>query len=415
MAGLTLAEVFKRFGPALLAQWHAQGRELSASQARAWAGITACRTPALGGSLLRCEDCHAEQWRWHSCRNRHCPQCQSRQREAWRRARGAELLNVPYGHLVFTLPHTFNGLASAQPRWIGSTLLDAVAATLTQFAADPRWLGGIGAFTLVLHTWTQTLGLHLHVHALMACGALAHDAHGQPYWQAPRRSPTFLFPVRALGAVFRGHFLERLQALPPRRPGAPLVLEPLLREARRHDWVVYAKTPLAGPAAVLDYLSRYTHRTAIGHERLVAIQGDDVLFRARAQRTRRGARHADAPDMPRKRTVRMSGPDFIAHFLQHVVPLGFKRIRHYGLLAPGAKTRRMACARALLGMPAANPAIAEDVAQFMRRVAAIDILRCSHCRQGAWRAVLCQLPDRTAAHPAAPPAPSGAGPPGVRR
>ncbi|MEK8053009.1 IS91 family transposase [Ideonella sp. DXS22W] len=398
----TLAEVLRRFGPAVLAQRHAEGRELAPVQARAWAAITQCRTPALGGQLLRCDGCQAEQWRWHACRNRHCPQCQTRQREAWRRARGAELLNVPYCHLVFTLPHELNPLAAARPRWLYDTLLDTVASTLTTFAADPKWLGGTGAFTLVLHTWAQDLSRHLHVHVLMACGALSSDGQGQPHWQTPRRSPTFLFPVRALSQVWRARFIDTLvQAQSSPRPcvdatGRPMPLP--LQALCTKPWVVYAKTPLAGPAAVLDYLSRYTHRTAIGNERLLGIHGDQVRFRTRVNRKHAAAdaaaRATTATNQPRSRVTQLPGPVFIERLLQHVVPRGFKRIRHYGLLAPAAKRSRLACARALLGMPAVHPEVSEDVAQFMRRVAAVDIQTCAHCGQGRWHAVACQAPEQ---------------------
>lgn len=388
-----LAEVLRHFGPALLAQRHAEGRELTPGQARAWAAITRCRTPALGGQLLRCDDCRAEQWRWHSCRNRHCPQCQTRQREAWRRARGAELLNVPYCHLVFTLPHELNHLAGLRPRWVYDTLLDTVASTLTTFAADPKWLGGTPAITLVLHTWSQDLQRHLHVHALMACGALASDAQGQPVWQPPRRSPSFLFPVRALSLVWRARFLDALQhaeaagRLRDQEGSAP---DPPMQALRSKPWVVYAKTPLAGPAAVLDYLSRYTHRTAIGNERLLGIHGNAVHFRTRVNRKQR-QRDADA-GASRSRVTKLGGAEFIDRLLQHVVPRGFKRVRHYGLLAPAAKTRRLDTARALLGMPQASAVVAEEVAQFMRRVAAVDIATCTHCGRGRWQAVVCAAP-----------------------
>ena len=245
----TLAEVLRHFGPGYL-HTHA----LSSTQARAWRAILACRTPALGGVQWRCEGCGQSQWRWHSCRNRHCPQCQSREREAWRAARLAELLDVPYCHLVFTLPHELNALAAAHPRWVYETLLQTAAATLSEFAANPRWLGGIAAFTLVLHTWTQDLRRHLHVHALMACGALAAKPHGDSaQWVTPTRSPGFLFPVRALSRVFRGKFTEMLATadragILMRDPASSAELQRARQPAlRRHDWVVHAKTPLAGP------------------------------------------------------------------------------------------------------------------------------------------------------------------------
>ena len=274
--------------------------------ARAWRAIVSCRTPALGGQRWRCDGCGAEQWRWRSCGNRHCPQCQSHAREAWRAARLAELLDVPYCHLVFTLPHELNTLAAVHARWVYDTLMRCTAATLTEFAANPRWLGGIGAFTLVLHTWTQDLRRHLHVHALMACGALQLDEQGDSTWVRPARSARFLFPTPALSRVFRGKFVQALRDAQaagelPRDPARTAALRnKRLQALHRNDWVVYAKTPLAGPAAVLDYLSRYTHRTAIGNERLVAIDGDKVRFKVRAGKT--GG----------KRTLAMDGQQFIA-------------------------------------------------------------------------------------------------------
>ncbi|WP_255763805.1 IS91 family transposase [Roseateles caseinilyticus] len=370
----TLAEVLRRFGPEYLSR-----HTLSSAQARAWRAIVACRTAALGGERLRCDGCHAEHWRWHSCRNRHCPQCQSRSRDAWRAARLSELLTVPYCHLVFTLPHELNALAGTHARWVYDTLMHEAAATLTEFAANPRWLGGTPAFTLVLHTWTQDLRRHLHVHALMACGALRQGEDGASSWVTPARGERFLFPVHALSRVFRGRFMAALQAAEaagelPRDPADARERRERRAALWRHDWVVYAKTPLAGPAAVLDYLSRYTHRTAIGHERLVDIDGDSVRLRVRADD------HGD------KRVISMPGEQFIGRLLQHVLPGGFKRIRHYGLLAPCAKTERLRQARRLLAMPATNPQAREQAEDFMRRVAVIEINTCPHCH-GTWRVV----------------------------
>jgi len=382
----SLAEVLRHFGPQYL-----RLHPLSSALARVWRAIVSCRTRVLGGQRLRCDGCGVEQWRWHSCRNRHCPQCQSRDRDAWRAARLTELLDVPYCHLVFTLPHEINALAGVHARWVYNTLMLCAAATLTEFAANPRWLGGIGAFTLVLHTWTQDLRRHLHVHALMACGALLPGTDGGVgTWLRPTRSQRFLFPVHALSRVFRGKFLDALQhaclsgALPRDPAATPLARSQRLQALRRHDWVVYAKTPLAGPAAVLDYLARYTHRTAIGNERLVAIDGDKVRLRVRADNS--GG----------KRTIAIDGVQFIGRFLQHVLPCGFKRIRHYGLLAPAAKTQRLALARQLLAMPAANPRAQEDAQAFMRRVAAIDVTLCPHCKTGHWLVIEQLLLDRPA-------------------
>jgi hypothetical protein len=269
------------------------------------------------------------------------------------------------------------------------TLLQCTAATLNEFAANPRWLGGCGAFTLVLHTWTQDLRRHLHVHALMACGALCGHAAAGARWVTPRRGTGFLFPVQALSQVFRGKFLAALRqatdagALPRDPATSAQGKRERDRALRQHDWVVYAKTPLAGPGAVLDYLSRYTHRTAIGNERLLAIENDQVRLRVRGNDSGR-------------RIITVDGSEFVARLLQHVLPPGFKRIRHYGLLAPAAKRLRLEAARGLLGMPQPSEVAVEDACAFMRRIAGLEMRRCGHCASGHLQLV-CERPaDRSA-------------------
>lgn len=320
----TLADALRRFGAAYLDQ-----HSLSSAQAKAWRGIVACRTQALGGQHLACDACGHSHWQYHSCRNRHCPQCGARARDAWLQGRLAEVLPVPYAHLVFTLPHSLNGLYGAHPQWVIDTLFASVAQTLSEFAADPRWMAtsnGTPAFTLVLHTWGQDLRRHIHVHAVMACGVLGGDSR----WYAPSRKPDFLFPVHALSRVFRGKFL---QALSKAHASGLIEHDPQgqgdawrARQSQlyQHDWVVYAKTPMGGPAQVLEYLSRYTHRTAIGNERIRAIDDAGVVFTVRADE--RGG----------KRRVRLIGAEFIRRFLLHVLPGAIKRIRHYPItLGPG--------------------------------------------------------------------------------
>jgi len=249
------------------------------------------------------------------------------------------VLDVPYAHMVFTLPHSLNGLYGAHPRWVIDTLFACVAQTLSEFAANPRWLGGQPAFTLVLHTWGQELQRHVHVHAVIACGALAanHDS-GTDQWVQPTRSPEFLFPVTALSNVFRGKFMAALQAAhecgdiadDPQRGNVDWARRH--QALYRHNWVVYAETPLGGPAQVLEYLAHYTHRTAISNERIVKITSDQVAFKVRAD------------DKGGKRTVKFDGVEFVRRFLLHVLPTGLKRIRHYGLLAP-SKAQLLAQAR----------------------------------------------------------------------
>lgn len=363
-----LAGVLDTFGAAYLAE-----HPLNSVQAKAWRAITACRTAALGGQLASCNACGTLRYVYHSCRNRHCPQCQTRAKEAWLAARRRELLPVPYFHLVFTLPHCLNGLVGQRPRLIYERLFASVAATLTEFATNPRWLGGTPAFTLVLHTWQQDLSRHVHVHALVAGGALT--AAGD--WASARRG--FLFPVQALSTAFRGKFVAALQALRENGKWDEIAHPPswplLLAQLYAHDWVVYAKQPLGGPAQVLEYLGRYTRRVAISNERIVRIDENKVAFRVRTNA--RG----------RKRLCQLAGPEFIRRFLQHVLPQGFKRIRHYGLLGPAHKTVHLATARAALGAPPPQAAVIESVAAFMQRVARIAWDRCPHCHVGRFEVV----------------------------
>lgn len=367
----TLAQVLRLGADAYLRE-HA----LSTPQARAWRGICACRTALLGGQCLACAQCGHRHWQYHSCRNRHCPQCGARARDAWLRGRLAEVLDVPYAHLVFTLPHELGSLYRCQPRWVIETLFASVATTLKDFAANPRWMGiedGQAAFSLVLHTWSQDLRQHLHLHAVMACGVLGHD--GQ--WHAPARQPDFLFPVHALSKLFRGKFMAALRQWAPRGEVQDVNLTASGRKALvRHDWVVYAKTPLGGPAQVLEYLGRYTHRTAIGNERIQALTPErEVVFTVRAD-----------PEGG-KRRVRLPIEEFIRRFLLHVLPGGVQRIRHYGVLANGCKKTQLARARASLAQPAVHKPTLETAQAFMARVARIELSRCPQCRHGSLQVV----------------------------
>jgi len=365
-----LADALRQFGPAYLSR-HA----LNTAQTKAWRGIVACRTAALGGQQLTCDKCGHSHWQYHSCRNRHCPQCGTRAKDAWLQGRLAEVLPVPYAHLVFTLPHSLNGLYAMHPRWVIDTLFTCTAQTLSKFAANPKWMGvagGTAAFSLVLHTWTQDLQRHIHVHAVMACGVL--DKEG--LWQVPARKPDFLFPVQALCRVFRGKFMAALAAA---HRSAQIVNDPQAQDAvwrerqrqlYKHDWVVYAKTPLGGPAQVLEYLSRYTHRTAISNERIRYVSTQQVAFTVRGD------------DKAGKRMISLEGLEFVRRFLLHVLPTGIKRIRHYGVLASSCKAAKLNAARLTLQMPLPNPQATESAQAFMARVAKRDVLLCPCCKVG---------------------------------
>lgn len=360
-----LAEVLRRHGPAYLA-----AHPLSVAKAKVWRAIVACRTAVLGGHVQTCQNCGTTRHVYHSCRNRHCPLCQTRAKEAWLAARQREVLPVPYFHLVFTLPHDLNGLIGQCPRALYEMLFGAVSATLTEFAANPRWLGGTPAFSLVLHTWKQDFARHVHIHALVPGGALKAD--GQ--WVAAKRG--FLFPIEALSQVFRGKFVAALKAA---HPGGKLQQAQLADRAWRdllarlyvHDWVVYAKEPLGGPAQVLDYLARYTHRVAISNERILGMAGDTVSVRVR-----------DWTQGNRRRTLSVPAQIFIERFLLHVLPKGFKRIRHYGLLGPAGKAVKLAQARAALSVPSPDPLVVESVEAFLHRIDRIEWSHCPHCGKG---------------------------------
>jgi hypothetical protein len=304
-----LAEVFARHGAAFRAR-----ASLTPVQYRAMRAIQACRTEALGGHVQRCEACGVLRFRYHSCRNRHCPKCQTLAKERWLAARRTELLPVPYFHLVFTLPHELNALAQGNPRAIYALLFESVSATLVEFGENPRWLGGAIAATLVLHTWGQTLTQHLH--GLIAAGALGMN--GQ--WIRPRRG--FLFPIEALSQVFRGKFTAALKHAFSRGPlklagsTAPLAhphaQQRLIAQLYRHDWVVYAKQSFAGPEQVLDYLGRYTHRVAISNHRLLGVSATEVRFR-----------YKDYAHGNRHKVMRLDPHEFIRRFLMHVLPSRF--------------------------------------------------------------------------------------------
>jgi hypothetical protein len=377
-----LADIVRAHAPALLVN-----ARLAGVQQRALRAIERCRTPALGGQISQCDHCGAARYVYHSCRNRHCPKCQTLAKERWLADRRAELLPVPYFHLVFTLAHELNALAQGNPRAIYTMLFAAASATLLEFGANPRWAGGEIAATLVLHTWGQTLTQHLHVHALVAGGALAPDAR----WISPRRG--FLFPVKALSKVFRGKFLDALSDAfakgELRFAGSTAALaEPAARgdflaALRAKPWVVYAKHTLCGPEQVLDYLGRYVQRVAISNERLLGLEEGSVRFawRDRAQGNRR-------------KTMRLAADQFLERFLLHVLPQGFMRIRHYGLLANRHKRKRLAQARAALNASAPAPFPRESVATFCQRVLGIDIHRCPACRIGRLHLIGTLAPQR---------------------
>ena len=369
-----LADIVRAHGAA-----YEQTHALARAQRRALRAMATCRTAALGGHRAVCTACGAERITYNSCRNRHCPKCQRVATERWLAARRREVLPIPYFHVVFTLPHALNPLAQSHPRLIYGLLFEAAASTLTRFGRDPRHLGGDLGVTAVLHTWGQTLTQHVHVHCVVTGGALALDG---TRWIPAR--PDFLFPVRALAKVFRGRYLAGLQRAFDRGElhvtgglaalAEPAVFAAWLAELRQQAWVVYGKPPFAGPEHVLAYLSRYTHRVALSNERLVALADGRVRFRWR-----------DYADGDRVKVMELEVDEFLRRFLLHVVPDGFVRIRHFGLLANRHRTAKLAQCRALLAQPTPPPAPPESVRALMLRLTGIDIERCPSCQQGALR------------------------------
>lgn len=364
---LTLADIVRVHRDA-----YRRTHRLATVQTRALHAIAVCRTALLGGRRETCDHCGATRLTYNSCRNRHCPTCQSQASARWIEARRAELLPIPYFHVVFTLPHALNALAQGNPRVIYTLLFRAAADTLLTFGRDPRHLGGTIGVTAILHTWGQTLTQHLHVHCLVTGGALARD---HTHWI--RGPATFLFPVTALAIVFRAKYLAGLQRafsdgeLTFAAGTAPLAdagqFAALVAQLRATPWVVYAKRPFGGPAQVLQYLGRYTHRIAISNARLVRLTDGVVQFRWK-----------DYADRGRTKLMALGVDEFLRRFLLHVLPRGFVRIRHFGLLANRQRRTLIARAHLLLGAPL--PATSTDDG----RAADIDHTRCPFCRQGHW-------------------------------
>ena len=350
---LEVADIFREHGPA----WReAQRAHLSLVQLKVMSAIVQCRSAALGGHVLRCDGCGTDQVSYNSCRNRHCPKCQSSAAKRWLQARQADLLPVEYYHVVFTLPAPISDLAYQNKAALYGLLFDVAAEVLQTIAADPKHLGARIGATLVLHTWGSALTHHPHVHAVVPGGGLAPDGKT---WVSCR--PGFFLPVRVLSRLMRRRFLEELQRL---HDGGklnffsvhagladPQAFKAWLAPLRKIEWVVYAKKPFAGPSAVLAYLSRYTHRVAISNSRLIAMDERGVTFKWKDYRVKEDAK-GGTNGKTRHKTMTLAPEEFMRRFLLHVLPGGFHRIRHYGLLANGSRKTSLPLARELLHVQA---------------------------------------------------------------
>jgi hypothetical protein len=382
-----VAEVFRRFGDAYRQQ---HGASLSTAQRRVMTAIERCQTAALGGHVEQCDACgHLRVW-YNSCRNRHCPKCQSLARAEWLEDRRSELLSTPSFHVVFTVPEEIADIALQNKAVVYDILFRAAADTLRTIAADPKHLGAELGFFAVLHTWGQTLLHHPHLHCVVAGGGLAADSDR---WIACRHN--FFLPVRVLARLFRRLFLEYLEkafdadklsffgALTPLRERRGFQRH--LSRPRQTEGVVYAKPPPellskgAGPEQVLAYIARYTHRLAISNDRLIGIDDGKVRFRWK-----------DYRNGNRPKTMALTANEFIRRFLLHVLPKSFQRIRYYGFLGHRCREQKLARCRRLLAMPQPQPSAREPATDYRDRyedITGISLTECPACHHGCMRVI----------------------------
>lgn len=360
---LGVAEILREFAPAL--------SSLTAEQARVVRDLVDCRTAVFGGTVQQCDHCGHRDVVYHSCGNRHCPRCQCLSQARWLEAQQQHLLPVEYFHVVFTLPDVLHRLFRAQPKLAYKLLFQAVSETLREVALNPVRLGAQLGFTAVLHTWTQTLLYHPHIHCIVPGGGLSADGTEWVWCK-----PGFLLPVKVLSQVFRGKLLAKLEKALAKGDLAfdPQQATTLLQRAARKPWVVYSKRPFAGPQQVLDYLGRYTHRVAISNHRLVSVSEGKVTFR-----------YKDRANGNKHKTMTLSGEEFVRRFLLHVLPTGFVKTRHYGFLANAVRKKSLALCRELLdvrGQPGAPLPAAESWQDLLYRLTGKDVTLCSSCQLG---------------------------------
>jgi len=373
-SSVEVADVFRAWGPAYR---QAYGSTMPLRHLRAMTAIEICRTAALGGHVDACDCCGAIRISYNSCRNRHCPKCQSLAKERWVEARKQELLPVPYFHVVFTLPDALRPLALRNQKVVYNLLFKAASQTLTELASDPRHLGAQIGFTAILHTWTQTLIDHPHLHCVVTGGGLSPDGER---WVTGREG--FFIPVEVLSRLFRGKILAYLRDASNGRklvfPGdiADLAdtaaFQQLLSALYRKAWVVYCKPPFGTPEKTLEYLGRYTHRVAISNDRILKLAGDHVTFRYR-----------DSADDDRVKQMTLSAFEFIRRFLLHVLPDNFVKIRHYGLLSNRNRKGKLRQAQRLLGGTVSDtPDDHEPWRELLHRLTGIDPDLCPCCGKG---------------------------------
>jgi hypothetical protein len=396
-----VADVFASYGSSYQTAYGT-----SAVQRQVLGDLAVCRSAALGGHKKQCEQCGHEEISYNSCRNRHCPKCQAACRAQWLEAKAADLLNVPYFHVVFTLPSAVGPLALQNKRVVYGVLFRAVSETLSTIARDPKHLGANIGFLTVLHTWGQNLHHHPHIHCVVPGGGIALDGS---HWVTCREN--FFLPVRVLSRLFRQkflaylseafnngalHFHGRLETLAERRNWCRL-----LAKLGSSDWVVYAKPPFGGPTQVLKYLARYTHRVAISNRRLVSLENGKVTFRWK-----------DYTQGNRSRTMTLDAAEFIRRFLLHSLPKGFQRIRQYGFLANRVRQEKLSLCRELLsdsneGAMSGDVIAVENMGNDVepRQEATVTDEACPACQKGRMVVVEVIIPDGRGRQEIPPPQP----------
>jgi len=374
---LEVADIFRQHG-----SWFRLTHPLSPEQRRVMRAIEQCRTAALGGHLDECDTCGHQRISYNSCRNRHCPKCQSLAKARWLEARMTDLLPVEYFHVVFTLPEQLAALALQNKRVVYNLLFSTAAETLRTIAADPKHLGAEIGFLAVLHTWGQTLRHHPHLHCVVPGGGLS--AAGQR-WVSCRKG--FFLPINVLARLFRRSFLKALaQAFANGKLAFhgssaylahPLAFKRLLASLRAREWWVYAKRPFGGPEQVLAYLGRYTHRVAISNQRLLALKDGNVTFSWK-----------DYARGNQQRTMTLPADEFIRRFLLHVLPRGFQRLRQFGLLANRRRRHKLALCRTLLGaaeQTITNQPLPADYKSLYQTLTGESLDQCPACRAGTMK------------------------------
>ena len=398
---LELADVFRQYRELYRRRF---GASTSREQWRVMGAVETCRTAALGGHVEACDACGHEVISYNSCRNRHCPKCQSLAKAKWLQARHGDLLPVPYYHVVFTIPSALGSLALQNKRVVYDILFQTASQTLLTIAADPKHLGARLGFLAILHTWGQNLMGHPHVHCVVPGGGISHDEHR---WVSCK--PKFFLPVRVLSRLFRRLFLEQLEKAfqhkrlelhgPTEHLSTPQAFARLLAACRQSEWVVYAKPPFGGPDKVLDYLGRYTHRIAISNDRLLTMNDGKITFGLKNYR-RDG----------RRERMTLNADEFIRRFLLHVLPDGFVRIRYFGFLANRHRAKKLKQCRELLNVrdASAHPETKEPRTwvDLLIDITGNDPLKCPKCRRGHLARLRTLAPQHHGAHPRSRASPS---------